>query len=38
VDGTGSESCPMVGSGISGIEPSGPTTRELGEIGCEDGR
>jgi hypothetical protein len=29
VDGTGSGSCPVAGFGISGVEPSGPTTREL---------
>jgi len=29
VDGTGSESCPMVCFGISSAEPSGSTTREL---------
>jgi hypothetical protein len=29
VDGTGSGSCPMAGSGISGVEPSGSATREL---------
>jgi hypothetical protein len=45
VDGTGSGSCPMVGFGISGVEPSGSATRELvfskmdlREMGCEDGR
>jgi hypothetical protein len=27
VDGTGSGSCPMVGFGISGVEPSGSATR-----------
>jgi hypothetical protein len=29
VDGTGSGSCPMAGSGISDVEPSGSATREL---------
>jgi hypothetical protein len=29
VDGTGSGSCPVAGSGISGVEPSGSATREL---------
>jgi hypothetical protein len=29
VDGTGSGSCPVAGSGISGVEPSGSPTREL---------
>jgi hypothetical protein len=29
VDGPGSGSCPMVGFGISGVEPSGSNTREL---------
>jgi hypothetical protein len=44
VDGTGSESCPMVDFGISGVETSGSATRELvskmdlSETGCEDGR
>jgi hypothetical protein len=27
VDGTGSGSCPVVGFGISGVEPSGSVTR-----------
>jgi hypothetical protein len=27
VDGTGSGSCPVVGFGISGVEPSGSATR-----------
>jgi hypothetical protein len=27
VDGTGSGSCPMAGSGISGVEPSASATR-----------
>jgi hypothetical protein len=27
VDGTGSGSCPMVGFGISGVEPSGSAAR-----------
>jgi hypothetical protein len=31
VDGTGSGSCPVAGSGISGVEPSGSATRELAE-------
>jgi hypothetical protein len=30
VDGTGSGSCPMADFGISGVEPSGSATRELG--------
>jgi hypothetical protein len=44
VDGTGSGSCPVTGFSTSGVEPSGPATRELiskmdlREIGCEDGR
>ena len=44
MDGTGSGSCPVVGFGISGDEPSGSATREFiikldrREIGCEDGR
>jgi hypothetical protein len=44
VDGTGSGPCPVVGYGISGVEPSGSATRELiskmelRETGCEDGR
>jgi hypothetical protein len=44
VDGTGSGSCPVAGSGVSGVEPSGSATRELvseidlRETGCEDGR
>jgi hypothetical protein len=29
VDGTGSGSCPVAGFGISGVEPSGSSTREL---------
>jgi hypothetical protein len=29
MDGTGSGSCPMAGFGISGVEPSGSTTRDL---------
>jgi hypothetical protein len=29
VAGTGSGSCPMVGFGNSGVEPSGSATREL---------
>jgi hypothetical protein len=29
VDATGSGSCPMVGFGISGVEPWGSATREL---------
>jgi hypothetical protein len=29
VDGTDSGSCPLAGSGISGVEPSGSATREL---------
>jgi hypothetical protein len=29
VDGTGSGSCPMAGFGISGVEPSEFSTREL---------
>jgi hypothetical protein len=29
VDGSGSELCPMVGFGISGVEPFGSATREL---------
>jgi hypothetical protein len=39
VDGTGSESCPVVGFGISGVEPWGSaiTVLDLMEIGCEDG-
>jgi hypothetical protein len=39
VDGTGSELCPMVGFGISSIEPWGSATTVLYlmEIGCEDG-
>jgi hypothetical protein len=28
VDGTGSGSCPVAGFGISGVEPSGFSTRE----------
>jgi hypothetical protein len=42
-DGAGSGSCPVAGSGISGVEPSGSATRELvremdlREIGSEDG-
>jgi hypothetical protein len=28
-DGTGSGSCPVAGSGISGVEPSGSATREI---------
>jgi hypothetical protein len=40
VDGTGSESCPVAGFGISGVEPWGSATTVLGlmEIGYEDGR
>jgi len=44
VDGTGSGSCAMAGFGISGVEPSGSTNRELfsemdlRKIGCEVGR
>jgi hypothetical protein len=29
VDGTGSGSCPVAGSGNRGVEPSGSATREL---------
>jgi hypothetical protein len=29
VDGNGSGSCPMAGFGISGVEPSGSSTRDL---------
>ena len=29
MDGTGSGSCAMAGSGISGVEPSGSATRGL---------
>jgi hypothetical protein len=29
MDGTGSGSCPTLGFGISGVEPSGSATREL---------
>jgi hypothetical protein len=29
VDETGSGSCPMVGFGFSGVEPSGSVTNEL---------
>jgi hypothetical protein len=29
VDGTGSELCPMVGIGISSVERSGSSTRDL---------
>jgi hypothetical protein len=29
VDGTGSGSCPVVGFGIRGVEPSASATREL---------
>jgi hypothetical protein len=29
MDATGSESCPVAGFGISGVEPSGSATREL---------
>jgi hypothetical protein len=29
VDGTGSGSCPVVGFGISGVEPSGSATAVL---------
>jgi hypothetical protein len=27
VDGTGSGSCPVAGSGVSGVKPSGSATR-----------
>jgi hypothetical protein len=29
VNGTGSESCPVAGFGIGGVEPSGSAAREL---------
>jgi hypothetical protein len=29
VDGTGSGSCPVADSGVSGVEPSGSATRVL---------
>jgi hypothetical protein len=29
VDGTGSGSCPVAASGVSGVEPSGSATGEL---------
>jgi hypothetical protein len=35
---TGSGSCPVAGSGISGVEPSGSATREFRGTGYEDGR
>jgi len=44
VDGIGSGSCPVAGSGISVIEPAGSATTvlvikiDLMDIGCEDGR
>jgi hypothetical protein len=44
VDETGSESWPLAGFGISGVEPSGSATTvlvskmNLRELGCEDGR
>jgi len=40
MDGTGSGSCPVVGFGISSVEPWGSATTvlDLMEIGCEDGR
>jgi hypothetical protein len=44
VDGTGSRSCPVAGSGISSVEPPGSpesyliSKMDLREMGCEDGR
>jgi len=44
MDGIGSGSCPVAGSGISVIEPSGSATTvlvnkiDLIDVGCEDGR
>jgi hypothetical protein len=38
MDGTGSGSCRVAGSGISAVEPSGSATREFKGTGCEDGR
>jgi hypothetical protein len=29
VNGTGSESCPVAGFGISGVEPTGSATRDV---------
>jgi hypothetical protein len=30
VDGTGSESCPVIGFGVSGVEPSGSINIQVG--------
>jgi hypothetical protein len=38
VDGTGSGLCPIVGFGISGVEPSGSATREISDVNAEDGK
>jgi hypothetical protein len=38
VDGTGSGSCPIAGSGISGVEPSDSAARELVWLDCQSTR
>jgi hypothetical protein len=38
VDRPGSGSCPVAGSAVSGVEPSGSATREFRGTGYEDGR
>jgi hypothetical protein len=38
VDGTGSESCPMAGSGLSGVESPGSAAGEFVWLDCQSAR